>query len=414
MYGYLKDEKTSRLLFIGLWILWAVICLSKNTYSAAIASIVDEGLFTKSAAGVISAGFYLIYGIAQLCFSRTTDQFRPWRMLHFAALGAILCNLVMALSRHYTVMLITWSVNGLLQFAVWPCTLKVVATVLKKEHRQKAAMYISFGLAAGSFFSYFSAMLLLHFFSWTSLFWTTAFLLLGAFLFWLYVTRKAEQKLVVDETPVEETAKNEEGAKAPLLRLLFVSGLFIILFAVIGRCMLDNGLKSWVPTMLMDSYGISASASSFIALLVTLVNISGVFLAAYVQRKLKGNALLASTLFFAVTVPQFCLLLMTGRMSIVFVTLLLVTSTTIMYAINQLVIVEIPTAFERYNCIGAISSIINGFASIGVTLASFGYGFLAEHFGGWNSVFIAWIVISSVSAVACFLALPLWRKFTQN
>lgn len=414
MFGYLKDEKTSHLLFIALWLVYMIVCLSKNTYAAAIASIVDEGLFTKSAAGVISAAFYLIYGIAQLCFSRLTDKFRPWRMLHFGLCAAILCNFIMAISRNYVTMLITWSLNGLLQFAVWPSTLKIIATVIMKEHRQKAAMYISFCLAAGSFFSYFSAMFLLKYFAWPSLFWLSTGLLVAVFLFWLYATMKAERKLVCDDLPKENETEKEEGTKAPLLRLLFSSGLAIILFAVIGRCMLDNGVKSWVPTMMMDSYGISASTSSFIALLVTLINIAGVFLATYVQRKMKNNALLASMFFFGITIPQFFLLLMTGKMPIALVTILLITSTTSMYAINQLTIVELPTAFRKYNCIGTVTSIINGFASFGVTLGSFGYGFLAEHFGGWNSVFIAWIIISVLSTVFCLLALPLWRKFTQD
>lgn len=53
MRGYPEDEKASHLLFIGVWIVYAVICLTKNTYSAAIAGIANAfGSF-----GVMLANF---------------------------------------------------------------------------------------------------------------------------------------------------------------------------------------------------------------------------------------------------------------------------------------------------------------------------------------------------------------------
>lgn len=413
MHGYLKDEKTSHLLFIGLWIIYMVICLSKNTYSAAIASIVDEGLFDKSAAGIINAAFYLIYGLAQLFLSRLTDKCAPWRMLFLGILGALAANTVMAVTRSFSVMLIAWSVNGLLQFAVWPSTLNIIATVLHKEHRQKAAVYISVCLATGAVSSYFAAMLLLRRFSWASLFWFSAILLVLSLLLWIYVTAKMKKKLVFDYEEKAKPAETKEGEKAPLFRLLVVSGFLIFLIPAIGRCMLDQGVKSWVPTMMMESYGITAGTSSFIAMLVTLVNVFGVFLAVRVQRKLKNNPVTASAAFFIASVPMFALLLLIGKMPIFFVVVLLVTSTTAMYGINQLMVVDVPTAFRKYNCIGTVSSIINAFASFGVMLGNFGYGFLAEHFG-WNAVIITWIVISSLSALCCFLVLPFWKRFTKS
>ncbi len=414
MHGYLKNEKTSHFLFISVWILYMVVCLTKNTYAAAIASIVDEGLFSKSAAGIINAAFYLIYGLAQLFLSRLTDKIPPWRMLYVGLLGALICNTAMAMTRSFSVMLIAWSVNGLLQFAVWPSTLNIIATVLHKEHRQKAAVYISVCLAAGSVGSYFAAMLLLRRFSWASLFWLSVILLSMVFILWIVATIKTERNLVHDDVPNLPQETKQEGEKAPLFRLLAISGLLVFLLPAIGRCMLDQGVKSWVPTMMMESYGISAGTSSFIAMVVTLVNVSGVILATTFQRKImKNNPVSASAAFFAVSVPLFALLLLIGKMPIFFVVVLLVTSTTAMYGINQLMLVEVPTAFRKYNCIGTVTSIINAFASFGVMLGNFGYGFLAEHWG-WNAVIVTWIVISALSALCCVMVLPAWKRFTKN
>ncbi len=57
---YLENEKKSIFLFIFAWVLYAVIYMTKMCYNAAIASIVAEGLFTKSQTGAITAAFWQI------------------------------------------------------------------------------------------------------------------------------------------------------------------------------------------------------------------------------------------------------------------------------------------------------------------------------------------------------------------
>jgi len=414
MHGYLEDEKTSLHLFVALWIVYTVICLSKNTYAAAIASIVDVGLFDKSAAGIINASYYLLYGGAQLFLSRLTDKIPPWHMLFFGLCSAIIINLVMATTRSFSVMLTAWTLGGLLQFGIWPATLKTIATVLNHQHRKKAAVYISVCLCTGSVLSYFSAMLLLKRWAWPSLFFFTSAVLLLVAVYWQILMRRVKKKLVhPQETKASPSDPSAVKAKKPnLLRLFLVSGFAIMLIPAITRCMLDQGIKSWVPTMMMETFGITADTASLIAMLVTLVNVSGVFLAARATAKWK-NSVLTAAIFFAATVPACALLLFITALPIWFVASLLILATTASYGINQLIIVNMPTAFEKYNCIGAVTSIANAFASFGVMLGNFGFGFIADRFG-WNAVMITWILLGVISVLCCLAALPFWKRFTRQ
>lgn len=414
MHGYLKDEKTSHLLFIGVWIAYMVLCLTRNTYSTAIASIVDEGLFTKSDAGVINAAFYLIYGVALLVGGKLTDKIPPWYMLSLGIIGALTANIIMAQTRSFYVMLIAWSMNGLLQFAVWPSVVNMIATVLKKEHRQKAALYISVCVPISYVLGYFAAMLLLARFAWASLFRLSVILLVLIFILWQFVTVKTKKKLCFDAESPEETETNEEEKeKVPFLRILFISGFFLLLVPSVGRCMLDLGVKSWVPTMMMESYGITPDTASFIAMLVALVNISGVFLIDKGQKLLKNCPVSALAAFLTISIPFFALMLFIGKIPIAFATALLFVATTLSAGMNQLVVVQIPTRFQRYNCIGLVTSIINAFASFGAVLGNFGFGFLADRMG-WNAVILSWIAIAAVGALCAFVALRAWRKFTSH
>lgn len=416
MHGYLKDEKTSHLLFIGVWIAYTVLCLTRNTYSTAIASIVDEGLFTKSDAGIINAVFYLIYGTALLVGGKLTDKLPPWYMITVGIIGALAANIVMAQTRSFHVMLIAWSVNGLLQFAVWPSVVNIIATVLKKEHRQKAALYISVCVSTGYVLGYFAAMLLLAHYSWASLFRLAVILLILVLVLWQFVTMKTKKKLCFDKEdaiPAQTEAVQAEKEKVHFMRILLLSGFFLLLVPSVGRAMLDLGVKSWVPTMMMENYGIMPDTASFIAMIVALVNISGVLLAAKVQKRLGNCPVSAVAVFLTVSLPFFGMMLFIGKIPIAFVTVLLLVTTTLSYSMNQLIVVQIPTSFQKYNCIGLATSIMNAFASFGATLGNYGFGFIADKMG-WHAVIVSWLVIAAVGALCTFLALPAWKKFFSN
>ena len=61
-----EAEKTSMILFVTAWLVYAIVSMTRNTYAAAIASIIGENIFDKTQAGTINASFYLFYGSMQL------------------------------------------------------------------------------------------------------------------------------------------------------------------------------------------------------------------------------------------------------------------------------------------------------------------------------------------------------------
>ena len=42
------EEKASIMLFVACWIMYAIVSMTKNAFAASMASIVNEGIFTKS------------------------------------------------------------------------------------------------------------------------------------------------------------------------------------------------------------------------------------------------------------------------------------------------------------------------------------------------------------------------------
>ena len=52
-------RKTSWSIFIISFIIYAVISMTKSAYSASMASIIGEGIFETSSAGILNTGFYI-------------------------------------------------------------------------------------------------------------------------------------------------------------------------------------------------------------------------------------------------------------------------------------------------------------------------------------------------------------------
>ena len=54
----MKEErnpvKASLVLFVACWLVYAVLCMTKNAFSVAIAPIVQEKFMTKTQAGIIN------------------------------------------------------------------------------------------------------------------------------------------------------------------------------------------------------------------------------------------------------------------------------------------------------------------------------------------------------------------------
>ena len=63
---YVADHRYSGLLFVLVFMMYSLVYMTKNCYSAAMASIVDAGIMTKSQTGLIAACFYLVYAPFQI------------------------------------------------------------------------------------------------------------------------------------------------------------------------------------------------------------------------------------------------------------------------------------------------------------------------------------------------------------
>ena len=116
---HLENKKESRYFFIFIWIMYAMVYMTKNCFSSAMASIVAEGVFTKTQVGLITSLFYLVYAPFQIVGGFVADKKSPEKLIQIGLIGGAISNLIIFFNQNYYVILITWVFNGIVQFALW-------------------------------------------------------------------------------------------------------------------------------------------------------------------------------------------------------------------------------------------------------------------------------------------------------
>lgn len=408
-------ENASIVLFALCWFVYAIISMTKTAFSSSMPSIIDEGILTNSNAGIVSAVYYVFYGGAQLLLVKLVDKVSPFKFISISLLGSIISMVGFALADSFWVMFVLWGVTGLMQFALWPAIIRIIAQYILPCHRAKAMLSISFSYCVGMIANFFVASLILKLSGWRMIFWVFLVVILLTTLLWYAGVKKTFHYLNKENKENTQYNKNDnKKSDISFKKVLFTSGIMFLLVPSAVRTMLDLGLKSWVPTMITQTYSnVSPSFANILTTVLMIVNLSGIYIVKNVQKRWLKNDAMCFGFCFGVSLPFTGMLLLVGKISVFAVVVLLTIVTTFMYSGHQLINVIIPSCFQKVNMSGSVASILNAVASFGVVISNFGYGYLADNFG-WGTTILSWNIMAVIGAVFAFLAAKQWARFTKE
>ena len=113
------------------------------------------------------------------------------------------------------------------------------------------------------------------------------------------ILKEANSTYKTRDCNVIETEKTEEPKTSVSFgKMIYVSGLLFLFIPAFSRTALDSGVKAWVPTMIMENYGVSASFATALTTILVVVNLAGVFLLNFIYPKRINNAVTVYMLFF--------------------------------------------------------------------------------------------------------------------
>ena len=411
---HLTDHRTSFCLFAYIWLMYAIVYMTKNCFSGAMASIVSEGIMTKSQTGFITAMFYLAYAPLQIVGGKLADRWRPDLLILIGLLGAAVSNLVIYFNQNYYVMLISWTLNACLQFALWPAVFKIVSSQLAHEHRVRGVFYISFASTFGLCFTFIVGAIVSK---WQDNFLISAVMLFALALGFVFIYSRASRKMVPDEDIVI-TSSDGGGSENKALdtdskNMFRKCGIYFFIVICVVRGIVDIGFKNVVPTLLMESYeNITPSIGNLLNIIIIFSGFLGMFVAKRLYPSRITDVIKGTGLLFALMIPLTLFTMLIGKVHVVFI----VISLSLIIALCSgagLFAQYYSMKFSKYGKNGEVSGMINSGVSAGIVIQSYGTSLVADLWN-WTAVLGILAALCIVSFIIVPVIYPRWKRFVRE
>lgn len=404
-----KEEASSKL-FWNLFFVYTANIIGKTSFSAATAALINEAILTKTQAGMISGAFWFLYAIGQFAGGFIANRMSSYTMINITILGATISNLLIPFVGGFGPMLLLWSLNGIVQFGMWPAVLKLVSTEIVPRQRSGAMGRLAFCYCLGSIVSYVVTAGILAFFTWEYVFICCGVVngisLIGAIYAWKKCSPILQENSVQREKAIRQSDKLT-------WRIVWESGLIFFCILMVIKAVADNGIKSWMPTIMMETYGATPSFTSLLSVVLLVTNILGVVISAYIYERVRSDELKTLIILYIMIMPMMMLLLNFKNMNIFLMTVFMSAITVLIYGSGQVLQMHYPGRFHRWGLTASIGGIINCFAALGNVAATYGGGYIADHFG-WNVMIGIWNVLIIIFVVITISIMPIWKKFRRK
>lgn len=391
-------DKSQTTLILVCWLIYIIAYLGRYSFNANINLIRETFSVSKADVGLIPTMFFISYGAGQIINGLLCKFYSKRYVLSLAIFVSAGLNLAVFLGASFESMKWLWLINGFAQSFLWSSLVLVLSECLDKNALKKAIVVMSTTSTVGTLLTYgFSAV-----FSMTSNYKLSFILGAGAMMIvgfvWLVFFNSFYKKRQTEELDQLDTKVLPTKNKAKTPSIIVVSLIFLGVFAVANNLVKD-GLQTWVPTVLKESFNFSDGISLVMTLVLPILGIFGALSALFFNKFIKDFVSLSCLMFgiSSILVLAVLLLLNTNVWILVIIAFGLVTM--LMHGVNN-VITSIAPLYLRENVnSGMLAGIMDGCCYIGSAISAYGLGGISDIYGGWNAVFIVLLSVCILPVV---------------
>ena len=397
----MKKDKTifnKTMLLIALcWLVYTCSYLGKLGYNANITQIETVYSISHPTAGTVSTFFFFAYGIGQILNGVFCKKYKIRLVVFVSLLVSGFMNFLVGISNNFSFVKYFWLINGAALSVLWPSLIRLLSETLDQKVIGRAVVVMGTTVAVGTIFVYGLSALFAWIATYTIIFYTAGVLLPMIALLWFF----AYPKLTTQKPVAIKEEIHEENT--PKKRKWIADSWFtisILAFFAIADNFIKDGLTTWVPMILKETYALPDSLSILLTIILPILAIFGTGLTVILHKKIKDFVTLSAILFLASTIC-IAIVILCLPMNWYFITLgSFGIISCLMAGVNNIITSMAPLYLKHKINAGVLAGILNGFCYLGSTLSSYGLGAIAD-FGGWVTVF--WLLFA-----VCIAALLLW------
>lgn len=371
--------------------------VTRINFGAIISEMADATGFGKSALSMSLTGSFICYGAGQLISGILGDKISPKRLVSLGLGVSVIMNLLIPMCQDPNQMLAVWCANGLAQAFMWPPMVKIMTGLLSAEEYKQAVTKVSWGSSVGTILIYLLAPIVITATSWRGVFYVSA--ALGVVMLVIWNLRASDVEVA------KRRAKRQESAPKHLLSPM----MLLILLAIVLQGMLRDGITTWTPSLIAESFGLSNAVSILTGVLLPVFSIFSFQAANRLYCKRFENPLAcAGFLFGCGSVCAVFLYLCFGK-SIAASAVLCAALTGCMHGVNLMLVCMLPPFFSKYGNAAMVSGILNSCTYVGSAISAYGIAALSENFG-WKNTVLLWLLIALAGCAICVACKGTWKK----
>ncbi|MBO5934835.1 MAG: MFS transporter [Clostridia bacterium] len=399
----LSNKKANFLIFL-CWLAYTSAYIARLNYNASMVEILSQLGTTKEAAGTVSSFFFFAYGAGQLVNGLLSKKYNTRFSVMIALAASSVINLSMTFCTGIDAMKYLWFFNGVFQSILWSSLIKTLSDNLADNKLSRAVMVMSTTVASGTFAAYglaalFSALNV----RWTAIFYVSSVVSGIVAVIWFFGMGSIQK----EKTANADTAKQEK--KKLELTPVFIFTVVVILVCAVANGFIKDGITTWVPSILKEEFGVPASLSIIVTLLLPVLSIFGASLVKILHKKLKNENTLNGIFYFAAVIMASLIILTIGLKSAPLTLALFGGTACLMAAVNNVITSVVPLYSRDKIDSGLSAGLLNTFCYVGSTMSTSLLGKIADT-NGWNAVFICILIFSVGACVVSFSGVLATRK----
>ena len=377
--------------------LYMISYITRINYGAIVSEMVEATGMTKAMLSMALTGSFITYGAGQIISGICGDKLPPKKLIMYGLFVTATMNILIPFCNNGYQMLAVWCVNGFAQAFMWPPLVKIMVMLFDTEDYNAASVKVSWGSSFGTISVYFLGPILILISGWKSVFFVCASMAVIMALIW--------NKACVD-TPVEPVQKTKEEK---VKYKLFTPTLIMIMITIILQGMLRDGVTTWMPSYISETYNLSRVVSILTGVIMPIFSIVSFSITSKLYKKYFSNPVLCAGVIFGFGAVSALALYLLSSTSAAISVLLSALLTGSMHGVNLVLICYIPSFFRKYGNISTVSGVLNSCTYVGSAISTYGIALISEA-RGWTFTIFIWFIIALLGTVISFVAARPWKK----
>lgn len=392
---------------IACMMLYSTAYLNRLNLSAALGSVMEALSLSATRAGILPSAFAITYAAGQMVNGALVDRLNPVRHMIIGLVCSAACNLLMAVSCSFEMLLALCLLNGVFQSMLWTPVVRLVAMHFRQQERPRANILISITLIIGHLGAWAISGYMSGLLSRRASFAAPAVIAVPVALMagWMLRSVKAEPA-----AQAPKSAKEAGSSIRSALGMYWVSGFVVMLAVSVLFGFVRDSIRTWAPQILGEISGDAMSATT-LSLVIPLINAIGM-MGSYVLQRMPSlrNRRIVSLLMTAGM--AFCALLC-GAKGVALCALLMGCACACMSGMEPLMTTLIPMEYEHERLIGLSAGLMDSLIYVGSALAGVAAGFIRESMG-LNALFLSWAAAAVIAALLAVAADGMLKRYRRE